>query len=643
MTSQGGRLSWLRGLVPRVVRDRYAVKFGLFILLLGLVVGMIGLGATAVLTNELERSTLEDRATFATSEASSIEAIHQQQDIVIERLTRSTVIESRNETQIDRHLEGLPGRLPIETHEIHYVDSDADEILASTRDAVVGQSIETLDIREPSDEIYQRTTPGATWHSSPYLTADEFGNGVAAVAYTREVFAQEDRMVVVTVPIGGFAGELQTRGSDRETTILVDGADRVILDDSGFGAGLPGEPNNTFGAAYDGHVSSEALTESGAQRIDDSPRGILTHEAYNFPDEEYLVAYAPVPGTEWVLLVHVPVEDAFGQAETAQQFGFAATVLAILVITLLGAIIGRNTALAITRLTAKTNEIKAGNLDVELETERTDEIGQLYEDFDAMRQALRERIQELSAAIEAEEATRRELAATNRELEEQQLITSVLNRLLRHNLRNGLTTIQLRSEQLATEDLDEPSKERVTGEIQRTCNRLLRQAEKFRAVERVVDTDPEELDSIDIVLAVTAAVETYESSHSHVQFDVDLPDQAAVRGGDAVHVIVENLIENAIEHNDRDDPVVTITLDNRTTADDRWIELTVADDGPGIPEMEIDVLERGEETPLEHGSGIGLWLVNWLVSHLDGDVAFEEREPRGTVVRVRLPPADGTA
>jgi signal transduction histidine kinase len=67
---------------------------------------------------------------------------------------------------------------------------------------------------------------------------------------------------------------------------------------------------------------------------------------------------------------------------------------------------------------------------------------------------------------------------------------------------------------------------------------------------------------------------------------------------------------------------------------------SVADDGPGIPEMEIEVLESGEETPLAHSSGIGLWLVNWLTDHLNGQISFENREPRGSIVTVRLPKPD---
>jgi signal transduction histidine kinase len=77
--------------------------------------------------------------------------------------------------------------------------------------------------------------------------------------------------------------------------------------------------------------------------------------------------------------------------------------------------------------------------------------------------------------------------------------------------------------------------------------------------------------------------------------------------------------------------------DGAPTAASEFVEITVADDGPGIPDIELDVLAENQETPLKHGSGLGLWLIDWLVDHLDGELTFESREPRGTIVTVRLP------
>ena len=68
----------------------------------------------------------------------------------------------------------------------------------------------------------------------------------------------------------------------------------------------------------------------------------------------------------------------------------------------------------------------------------------------------------------------------------------------------------------------------------------------------------------------------------------------------------------------------------------------VADDGPSIPETEIDVLREDVETSSTfHGTGVGLWVMQWCVESLGGELSFEENEPRGNVVSIALPKAAG--
>jgi signal transduction histidine kinase len=75
------------------------------------------------------------------------------------------------------------------------------------------------------------------------------------------------------------------------------------------------------------------------------------------------------------------------------------------------------------------------------------------------------------------------------------------------------------------------------------------------------------------------------------------------------------------------------------------VTVTVADDGPGIPETERRVVGNGSETPLDHASGLGLWLVTWITRDSGGEVVFEAPEDGGSVVRLVLdsavPPVDG--
>ncbi|MFO7834175.1 MAG: ATP-binding protein [Halohasta sp.] len=57
---------------------------------------------------------------------------------------------------------------------------------------------------------------------------------------------------------------------------------------------------------------------------------------------------------------------------------------------------------------------------------------------------------------------------------------------------------------------------------------------------------------------------------------------------------------------------------------------------PGLPELERSVLQSGEETPLVHGRGLGLWLVYWIVTGVDGTVSVTEPRQTGTTIELRL-------
>jgi signal transduction histidine kinase len=104
----------------------------------------------------------------------------------------------------------------------------------------------------------------------------------------------------------------------------------------------------------------------------------------------------------------------------------------------------------------------------------------------------------------------------------------------------------------------------------------------------------------------------------------------------AVRVAVEELVDNAVEHSSDGAPTVTVRARERG---DGSLEIAVADRGDGIPEMEREVIVEGEERPLKHGSGLGLWLVKWLVTAMGGTVEITANEPSGTVVSLVFPAA----
>jgi signal transduction histidine kinase len=208
------------------------------------------------------------------------------------------------------------------------------------------------------------------------------------------------------------------------------------------------------------------------------------------------------------------------------------------------------------------------------------------------------------------------------------LLKQVLSRVLRHNVRNDLSVVKANA-QMLEEQADGLDAERLQT-IQEKSDNLLDASEKARTVERLLDGERSR-NEMDVVEMVEDAIEGVSRTFPGVGFETSLPDRCRVRAHWALGRAVENLVENAAMHNDAPDPQVVVRVD---CSDDR-VTVHIADNGPGIPYSELEVLERGEETALEHGSSVGLWLVDWIVDLSRGDIDFENTE-RGCTVTLEL-------
>jgi signal transduction histidine kinase len=222
-----------------------------------------------------------------------------------------------------------------------------------------------------------------------------------------------------------------------------------------------------------------------------------------------------------------------------------------------------------------------------------------------------------------------------RKQQELDLLKQVLSRVLRHNVRNDLSVVKTNA-QLLADEADGLEAERLNTVIDKSQN-LLEASEKARAVERVLDYDRERRE-LDLVDAVEDAVSDVRSEFPDATISTDLPEAARAKAHWGLSVALENLIENGVRHNDADSPRVDVSV----RVDGDCVEVRIADNGPGIPQQELTVLERGEETPLEHGSGIGLWLVNWVAELSHADLDFENTS-RGCTVTVGLEAAETTS
>lgn len=221
----------------------------------------------------------------------------------------------------------------------------------------------------------------------------------------------------------------------------------------------------------------------------------------------------------------------------------------------------------------------------------------------------------------------RRLAETNQDLELTLRHASVLHRLLRHNLRNSCDVI-MNNVALLRDDRAET--EAAYSRIERQTATLVDIAEKSRHLRDLVLADDPEPRPIDLVPVVHHHADGVQEDFPEAVVTVDAPESATALAHPRIGIGIDEVVRNAIIHADRADPTVAITV---TTGDER-VAIEVADDGPGLPSMELSALEGSFEEPLEHSRGIGLWLVQFLIAKSDASLSTRPNDPTGTIVRM---------
>lgn len=211
-------------------------------------------------------------------------------------------------------------------------------------------------------------------------------------------------------------------------------------------------------------------------------------------------------------------------------------------------------------------------------------------------------------------------------LRDQANLTTVLNRVLRHNLRNSMTVVrghtQAMADQLGSTDHGE--------QILENIDQLLNLGEKARDLESVIDqTAPREATDV-AALAVRVATTVADASPS-ASITVDAPESVMTAVRPSFERVLKELLHNAVKHAG-EQPTVSVAIEE--TATDIAIEIT--DDGPGLPKQEQMVLESEAETPLVHGSGLGIWLIHWIVTNHGGTIT-PTVTPAGTTMTVTIP------
>ncbi|WP_281282401.1 ATP-binding protein [Salinadaptatus halalkaliphilus] len=102
------------------------------------------------------------------------------------------------------------------------------------------------------------------------------------------------------------------------------------------------------------------------------------------------------------------------------------------------------------------------------------------------------------------------------------------------------------------------------------------------------------------------------------------------------------LIENAMTHSSDPTPTVSVTAESGNVVlppeptKKAVVNVHIEDSNSVITDLDRTRLLGDEESPVHHGSGLGLWVANWVVTMSGGFISHTERNPQGNRVTITL-------
>lgn len=220
-----------------------------------------------------------------------------------------------------------------------------------------------------------------------------------------------------------------------------------------------------------------------------------------------------------------------------------------------------------------------------------------------------------------------------KQLEQQRDNLQIINQVVRHDIRNNLQLVVAYAEMI-----DSPETPPETAYIQ-TILEAAQDAVDITTTARIVTEvmlqANDERHPVRLRSTLESELEDVQSNHTHAVITVDGTIPAVeVVADDMLESVFRNLLTNAIAHNDKELPEVTVSA----VVDDGSVRIRIADNGPGIDDKhKQQIFEEGQQSPTSEGTGLGLYLVETLVDRYNGNVWVEDNTPTGSVFVVELP------
>jgi len=211
-----------------------------------------------------------------------------------------------------------------------------------------------------------------------------------------------------------------------------------------------------------------------------------------------------------------------------------------------------------------------------------------------------------------------------------------------HELKTPIGALSLLSEAVLGAKDDSEAVSRFAARMQTESKRLTGLVQEIIQLSRVQDSDPlkeaQLLSAADIIKEALDQCRTTADSRQITLIFQDSEDGMILGDREQLTMAIHNLIENAINYSPAETKVAV-----STSIENDILTISIADQGIGIPESEVDRIferfyrvdpARSRETG---GTGLGLSIVKHIITKHGGEISVWSSENVGSTFSIRLP------
>ena len=265
----------------------------------------------------------------------------------------------------------------------------------------------------------------------------------------------------------------------------------------------------------------------------------------------------------------------------------------------------------IKQLNEATQKVAAGDFEIQLETQREDEIGELTKNFNVM-------VKDLSRI----------------EILQKDFINN-----MSHEMKTPISSIKGFAQLLEEADLTEEEKKEYMEIIVEESDRLLNISSNILKLSKL--QNKEKLNNkkdVNISEQIKKVILLLDNKRAEKQIEInyDLPDTVINGDEELLHQVWMNLLDNAIKFSE-DGKTIKIT----SKVVNNYYEVRIKDEGIGILEEDLpfvwEKFYKADKSHSQEGNGLGLSLVKRIIELHKGTIEIKSKINKGTEVIVKLP------